>query len=369
MDEPTLHEQLYAARRQAAVGRLAGVLAHDFNNLLTAVLGYCEMLLGDMAEGHPWRPDVQEVFASGQRAALLTKQMLAFNRHVDTLPQLLSWGRLTDELRPLLASLCGEVRLEISVQEGAPDVEVLLDRGEASHMLFTLAWLARVAGRQDGVCRLEVAGPQAKTAGEPGAWQDVRFSLPGPPRSAGGDISRAFEEALQDLRRVVARSGGALALSHDGAGPWSGAIGFPVEGGVAPPRVATAVVPAGALRILVAEDEDALRQVVRRMLEQGGHTVVDAASGEAALALLDRSGEGIDLLVSDVMMPGMSGLDLAEKVTARLPQARVLYMSGYADAMLQVHRTATPAAAFLPKPFTRVQLLSAVAALLGAPPP
>jgi CheY-like chemotaxis protein len=366
VDEPTLHEQLYAARRQAAVGRLAGGLAHDFNNLLTAVLGYSEMLLGDMEDDHPWRADVQEVFASGQRAARLTKQLLAFNRHVETLPQLMSWARLIDEIRPLLASLCGEVRLEISVQDDAAGVEVLLDRGDASHMLFTLAWLARIAGGHSGVCRLTVGGPHARGTGAPTSWQHLSFSLP-PAPSPDESEAAAFDEAFRDLHRVVARAGGELVVSHEGAGAWSGAIGFPVEGGAVPESAPSAVVPVAGLRVLVAEDEEALRQVVRRMLELSGHMVTDAASGEAALAALERSDQGIDLLVSDVMMPGMSGVELAEKVAARLPQVRVLYISGYADAMSLVRRTGTPAAAFLAKPFTRFQLQAAVTALFEGP--
>ena len=357
--EAALLEQLYAARRTAAVGRLAGVLAHDFNNLLTAILGYCEMLLGDVGPEEPAHADLQEIFRSGQRAALLTKQLLAFNRHVQSLPQLLSWARLIEDLRPLLASLCGEVGLDVVVQPGGEGVEVMLDRGDASHVLFTLAWLARLTGGHSGALQLEVTGALAASSGTAPS-QELRFSLP--EGTAAGDTVGAIDEALRDLQDVVARSGGRLSTPAPLGAARRGTIGYPVEGALAPSGDGVATVER-PLRVLVADDEAALRQVIRRMLEQSGHSVIDAASGKEALALLPVEAQGPDLLVADVMMPDMTGIELAERLVATHPAVRVLYISGYADAMSLVRRSATKKAAFLAKPFTRAQLVGAISGL------
>ena len=358
--EAALREQLSAARRTAAVGRLAGVLAHDFNNLLTAILGYCEMLLGDIGPEEPAHADLQEIFRSGQRAALLTKQLLAFNRHVQSLPQLLSWARLIEDLRPLLASLCGEVGLDVVVQPGAERVEVMLDRGEASHVLFTLAWLARLTGGHSGALRLEVTGALAGSGGT-APNQELRFSLP--ESTVAEDAVGAVDEALRDLRDVVARCGGRLSTPAPFGAARRGTIGYPVEEAPAPSGddVAAGERP---LRVLVADDEAALRQVIRRMLEQSGHSVIDAASGEEALRLAAGGEEGLDLLVADVMMPDITGIQLAERLVAKRPGLRVLYISGYADAMSLVRRSATKKAAFLAKPFTRAQLVGAIGGLM-----
>ena len=364
-DVDPLIEELFAARRQALVGKLAGVLAHDFNNVLTAVLGYTEMLLGDAEEDHPWRADLQEVYSSGQRAAQLTRRLLAFNRLVVVSPQLLSWAQLLDELAPMLRPVLGEqIRFDVRVAPEAATSEVVLDKGQASEVVFTAAWLARSTFPGNGVCQVTVGAPSAGGTGKaPGAAarQDIRIDAyldPGTTFTA--EASDAIASSLRHLAGVVERGGGVFSSSAS-ADSWSITASYPLEAAAArAPEPAAPSVQASGRLVLVAEDEELLRQVVRRMLERSGFVVVEGASGEEALAAMEAAGRPPDVVVTDVVMPGMSGVDMAERVVARHPGVRVLYISGYTDAASVGLPTDRFRASFLPKPFTREQLLRAI---------
>ena len=400
-DITALREELFAARRQALVGRLAGALAHDFNNVLTAVIGYSEMLLADAEPGHPWRADLEEIFVSGQRAAQLTRRLLAFNRRAGSSPQLLSWTRLVEEMEPLLRPLVGE-RVELSVEsDRAGDLEVLLDKGEASEILFTLTWLARTFAPSGGACRLVVSGPRpiaeeaagagagaaqgagpravapgagaksapdagAEASQRPHASQEVRCGVltSGEPGLAE-DSAPALDSGLRHVEAIVRRAGGAFSCER-APGAWSVCLSFPVESGletgIAPVTQAGRSSP---MTVLLAEDAEQLRHVVRRMLERSGISVIGAASGEDALAQLEQGVPRVDLLITDVVMPGMSGQDLAGRVAALVPDVRVLYLSGYTDAASIDLRGPGVRSGFLAKPFTREQLLGAIGGLMG----
>jgi two-component system cell cycle sensor histidine kinase/response regulator CckA len=384
-DITTLREELFAARRQALVGRLAGALAHDFNNLLTAVIGYSEMLLADAGPGHPWRADLEEIFVSGQRAAQLTRRLLAFNRQVGPSPQLLSWSRLIEEMEPLLRPLVGE-RIELSLESdrAGPDLEVLLDKGEASEILFTLAWLARTCAASGGAFRLGVSGPRAvaeaaagagaraaqgagaEAAQGPHASQEVRCGvLSSNEAGFAEDAASALDSGLRHVETIVGRAGGTFSCERT-PGAWTVTFSFPVESGLEA-GIAPVTQPrrSSPLTVLLAEDEELLRHVVRRMLERSGITVIDAASGEDALARLQHGVPQVDLLVTDVVLSGMSGQDLARRVAALAPDVRVLYVSGYTDASTIDLRGPGVRSGFLAKPFTREQLLGAIDGLMG----
>lgn len=361
-----LRQELSAAKRQALVGRLAGALAHDFNNVLTAVLGFAEMLLSDAEADHPWRADLQEIFASGQRAALLTRRLLAFNRQAGASPQLLSLNGLVAELEPLLRALIGEaVALDLECDPKDADIEVMVDKGVASEVLFTLGWVARTAVAR-GRCRLGVTGVVLPKDGDSRrGLQEIRFELSS---DAGAMAAGAEEEvagALRQLERVVAQAEGAFSTERTPASIRVVAA-FPVEAGapVVSPATSTSGRPSG-IRAVLAEDEELLRQVVSRMLERSGITVVQTANGEEALGQFERPVSSFDLLVTDIVMPGMNGIELAERVLARHPGTRVLYVSGYIDAASIDLAKPGVRATFLPKPFTRDQLLAAVNGLFA----
>jgi CheY-like chemotaxis protein len=354
------------------VGRLAGALAHDFNNILTAVLGYSEMLLSEVDGDHPWRADLEEILTAGQRAARLTRQLLLFNRQAGRLPQLLSWSRLIEEAEPLLARVAGErVRLEVHCDASADALEAIVDKGEASELIFQLAWLARaVAG--GGLCRIEVI--RAPGAEPDEARAELRWTFfPAGPLAADAEPDVASEEhraraaTLAEIAELVALSGGACRVTDSGTGRgWSVACSWalaalPQAAGAPAPQV-----PSGSGRtVLLVDDEDLLRQVVRRMLEWQGIAVIEASTGDEALAALERDTAPIDLLVTDVVMPGMSGPELARQVTSRRPGVRVLYVSGYTDGATLDLQDARLRSAFLAKPFSHEELIGAIDGLMA----
>ncbi|MCU0255811.1 MAG: response regulator [Vicinamibacterales bacterium] len=342
-----------AERRLATVGQLAGAIAHDFNNQLTAILGYAGLLLDELPADDPHREDIEEIQRSGERAARLTRQLLAFRRNADVPPQLLSWPALLDELQPLLAAAAGQrVAFEVAVG-GDPVPEVTLQKADASHVMFALALLARDGMPGGGRCRLEVrseAGDLLVSATlEPGTG-GAHDGLPG--------------GALADLEHLARVSGGRLARSGD----WPARARFDIR--YHGPRVAAEAVrvaplaPSGVV-VLLAEDEPALRQVIRRMLERDHLAVVDAETGEAALELLHAPGTAFDVLVTDLVMPGASGVDLARRIVVEHPGLVVLFVSGYVDVATLDLGTFTTPVGFLAKPFTREQMLSAIGDLLA----
>jgi CheY-like chemotaxis protein len=376
-----LRDELLVAKRQALVGQVAAAVAHDFNNALTAVLGYAEMLLGDAEPGHPWRADLEEIHKSGQRAAHLARRLLAFNRQADPLPQPLSLARLLDELEPVLRPLLGEgVQWSVTYDPEAAGVEVLVDKGLACELIFTLGWLARSCAAPGGSCRVWLSGarpgpgltlnaattPEPRAAPEPSLRQVVRCTVDSVTDSGfSAEASATLESGVRHLGALVGRAGGTLDTTGTPAS-WQADMVFAVESA---PAVEPAPPTAGArppgLTVLLVEDEDLLRDVVGRMLERSGITVLEAGTGEEALEVLERGTPQPDLLITDIVMPGVSGTDLAARVQERQPSVRVLFISGYLDAPATGLSRAGERSLFLPKPFTRDQLLDAIDRLMG----
>ncbi len=364
-----------AERRLVTVGQLAGAIAHDFNNLLTAILGYAELLLDDLPGDDPRRADVVEIQRSGERAARLTRQLLAFKRNADAPAQLLSWPSLLDEFQSLLQAAAGDrVRVEVVATRVR---EVSLQKADASHVAFALALLARDGMPSGGRCVLE---PR-----ETGPDQVVVLATLEP--EAGPGVCDLPADRLADLEWLVTACGGTLEVTSEWPARARFAITYGVQAGTAEEEVAVAGPGAAPRRgpgggggggpaaappprgshavVLLAEDEASLRQVVRRMLERHGLTVVDAPNGAAALSLFRAPGAAFDLLITDIVMPGTSGVALARAVAAEHPGLAVLLVSGFVDtATLDLEALGTPWA-FLPKPFTREQLIDAVQALLA----
>ncbi|OLB12251.1 MAG: hypothetical protein AUH07_08265 [Gemmatimonadetes bacterium 13_2_20CM_70_9] len=355
-DLKRLEDQLRQAQKMEAVGRLAGGVAHDFNNLLTAILGSVELLLRELEPASPLRQDAAEIKKAGERAAALTRQLLAYSRRQVLNPEVLDLNRVVADMDRMLRRLIGEdVDL---VTRPAPDLDaVRADRGQIEQVLVNLVLNARDAMPQGGKLTIETAnvelGPgyvEAHEGARAGAYALLAVSDTGSGMDAGTGLG------LATVYGIVKQSEGYItAYSEPGHGttfkiylPRTAAPGAAPPAPPAPPCKATA---RGSETILVVEDEEAVRSLSRRALEASGYTVLAAADGPDAVRLLERYGGPIHLVLTDVIMPGMNGRELAERLVQRRPGLRVLYMSGYpGDAI--VHRGALePGTAFLQKPF------------------
>jgi two-component system cell cycle sensor histidine kinase/response regulator CckA len=380
-------KQLRQAQKMEAIGRLAGGIAHDFNNLLTAILGYSELLLAEVREGNPIRRDILEIKQAGDRAAALTRQLLAFSRQQVLEPQILDLNAVVANMQHLLRRLIGEDVDLITYPESRLG-RIKADPGQLEQVVMNLALNARDAmpagGRLTiGTANVELAGDDALAAGAPpGSYVRLSVSDTGTGMDAETQ-SRAFEPffttkdaskgtglGLATVYGIVQQSHGFLLLTSEVGRGTTFRIYFPAVDApsTAEPRPAplAPVHESGVETILIAEDETAIRNILRTVLRRAGYRLIEAANGDEALESLREHGGCIDLLISDVVMPGLSGPDLAERVRAVQPNVRVLYLSGYSDVPID-DRLATEATAFLPKPFTPAALTEKVRQVLNMP--
>jgi two-component system cell cycle sensor histidine kinase/response regulator CckA len=384
-----LEEQLVQSQKMEAVGRLAGGIAHDFNNLLTMILGYSDLALGQLPPDSPICAEIQEIKKAGERAAALTHQLLAFSRKQIVEPRVLSLNELVTDLSKMLSRLIGEdVELVTALDPTLHNVRA--DLSQIEQVLMNLAVNARDAMPDGGRLVIETRNVDSY---EPFSSDPVKP----PPRpyvllavsdsGAGMDAetqSHVFEPffttkepgkgtglGLATVYGIVKQSGGDIWVKSE---PGKGAR-FEVylprvdERAV---RVDPAAAPAGPARgsetILVAEDEEAVRHLARRILEAGGYTVLAAAHPAQALEIAGAHSGSIDLLVTDVIMPGMSGPRLSERLSALRPGIKVLFISGYADAEIAERGVLHAETALLQKPFTPEALLRRVRDVLEAAP-
>ena len=372
-----LEEQLRHAQKMEAVGQLAGGVAHDFNNLLTAILSCARMIENELPDGHAARQDAAEIVKAGERAAALTRQLLAFSRRQRLAPQAIALADVVRDVEKLLKRLLGEaVALEVVTDARGG---VWADPGQLEQVIVNLAVNARDAMPRGG--RLTI------TVSELGAADRAGVSDPGLPagplsvlsvRDAGEGMdaetqSHIFEPffttkgpgkgtglGLPTVYGIVTQSGGAIRVrSSPGAGAefviYLPRHAGPLADAPAPQRLRAS---GGRETILLVEDDDAVRAIARRALQQGGYTVLDAAGPGTAMALAQGHPRPIDLLLTDVLLPEENGLSLSRRVAAVRPGLRVAFMSGYTgDALGAEFPTTVP---FLPKPFTPIALLVTV---------
>ncbi len=375
-----LNERYQQAQRLESVGRLAGGVAHDFNNLLTVILCCAESIDDDIARGAAADlDDVRQIRAAGERARDLTRQLLAFARKQVTAPVALDLNEALQRTQRMLSRLLGEdVALRAELQ---PDLwPVYCDPGQVEQVIMNLAVNARDAMPRGGVLTLAT-----RNASEPEGDRDV----PDPDvgdwvqlvvRDTGTGMSAAVREhlfepffttkeqgkgtglGLATVYGIVKQSGGHIHVeSEEGRGA-TFILCFPrLVREVAPAsQRAPAAARGGTETILVAEDEVAVRTVIARVLHAAGYTVVLAASGDEALALVERAATPIDLVLTDVVMPGLDGLALADAVARVRPNLPVVFMSGYADEALDEREVRARSVTILPKPFTPALLLERV---------
>jgi PAS domain S-box-containing protein len=373
-ERDALAERLRQAQKLEAIGRLAGGVAHDFNNLLTVIMGCTSALKESLAAGDaPALDDVEQIDEASQRARDLTRQLLAFARRQPVAPVALDLNQVVRGSAKLLRQLVTEVvRLEVTL---APDLgPVRADVSQLEQVLLNLAVNARDAMPEGGTLAIatdNVGGDQVRLRVRDtgvGMTPDVRGRLFEPFFTTKG-VGMGTGLGLATVHGIVSQAGGHIEVeSAPGAGTTM-QLFFPRAPGLAatpqpPPRPTSR---GGTERVLLVEDEPEVRAAAARALQSAGYRVLQAASGREALRVLGHEPRPVDLLVTDVVMPGMSGPVLAEQVRASGGAARVLFMSGYAEGLGGAERVLEPGVELLPKPFTPAGLLQRVRALLDAP--
>ncbi|MDF1504003.1 PAS domain S-box protein [Roseisolibacter sp. H3M3-2] len=389
-----LAEQLRQAQKMEAVGRLAGGVAHDFNNLLTAISGNADFVLAELAPDTQARADVEEIRRAAERASGLTRQLLAFSRKQVLRPRVVELNDVVEGMERLLRRVIGEdVRL-VTRCEAAPS-RVFADPGQLEQVLMNLVLNARDAMPEGGTIRVATASVDVSalpvTAVRPGTAADGAVLLVVADDGAGMDAdtqARAFEPffttkpegkgtglGLATVHGIVEQSGGAVWLDSAVGGGTTVSVALPAyaeapvdaDGASARPRGARGAVPLGT--VLLVEDEPAVRTLAERMLEKAGYRVVTAANGREGLARwVEERGRlgGVDIIVSDVVMPDAGGRQLVQRVREERPDVPVLFVSGYVEGGLAASDMGGRTA-FLEKPFRQDDLLARVRELLRRP--
>ncbi|MBI5342693.1 MAG: PAS domain S-box protein [Deltaproteobacteria bacterium] len=384
-DERKMEEQFRQSQKMEAVGKLAGGIAHDFNNLLTAITGYSELALNRMADEDPLRGHIQEIRGVARRAAALTRQLLAFSRRQILQPKVLDLNTVVTDIDQMLRRLIGEdINLLTFLESDLWRVKA--DPGQISQVLMNLAVNARDAMPSGGKLTIETSNvdiDEAYTRGHatmrPGAHVMIAMSDTGVGMNQE-TLSRIFEPffttkemgkgtglGLSTVYGIVKQSGGHIWVYSEPGRGTTFKIYLPrVEEAAEAPEPApdrTGRIE-GSETVLLVEDEEAVRMLVREILERYGYTVLAASNGEEALLASDRHEGKIHLMLCDVVMPGMSGVQLSRKIASSRPEMKVLYMSGYTDNAIVHHGVLDPGTAFIEKPFSPDSLARKVRAVL-----
>ncbi|MDQ3222335.1 MAG: response regulator, partial [Gemmatimonadota bacterium] len=365
-------EEARGAEKMEAIGRLAGGIAHDFNNLLTGILSYSDLIMQELRPADPIRADVEQIRDAGQRAASLTRQLLAFSRRQLLQPRVLSLNGHVAELEPMLGRLAGPgVTLETELQPSLGSV--LVDPARLEQVLVNLVVNAREAMPDGGRLRISTTDWRPEPApGQPergvpavgyvSIWvSDTGIGMDAPTQA------RIFEPFFTTKRAasgtglglstaygIVEQSGGKITVdSAPGQGATFG-IHLPVYAGPEPATSGTErrPLPGGKETLLLVEDEAPVRESIRRLLEWHGYSVIEAQNGADALRLYDGNPTAVDLVLTDLTMPGMGGYELVEQLHTRHPELRVLFMSGYAERAMTSNGAVPTGTGYVEKPFS-----------------
>jgi PAS domain S-box-containing protein len=387
-DSRLLEEQLRQAQKMEAVGRLAGGVAHDFNNLLTAITGHVEFLLDDLDQDDPRRTDAYEIREGADRARRLTRQLLAFSRQQVLNPRRVDLSDVVASFEGLLRRLIGE-DIDLRVIRHEPCL-VRVDPSQLEQVVLNLAVNARDAMPDGGALTLETGCSDLSDPGEagfppglrPGQYATLHVTDSG--SGMDGDTrARIFEPffttkpagkgtglGLSTVYGIISQSGGHIEVDSEPGDGTTFSIYLPLVDGepdpIARPTPAARIASpeSGTKVVLLVEDEDAVRALAKRVLERSSYRVLSAGDGNAALRMVDNHGIP-DLLLTDMVMPGMGGRELAQQLHERAPDLPVIFMSGYSEDMLGSARSH---ANFLEKPFTPNDLTDALRSALEPEP-
>ena len=381
-------EGLRQAQKMEAVGQLAGGIAHDFNNMMTAVIGYSELVLARLEDAHPLRHEVEEIKRAGERASAMTHQLLAFSRKQVLQPRVFDLNTVVAEVDGLLQRLIGENVELVSVLDPALE-PIEADPGELEQVIMNLAINARDAMPTGGKLTIETANVELDEDYashhfdvEPGPYVLLAVSDTGVGMEAE-TMRHIFEPffttkeegkgtglGLATVFGIVKQSGGDIHVYSEPSRGTTFKIYLsrtqaPVDR--IEPVVVSTKPPRGSETILLVEDEELVRSLERKVLEASGYTVLEAHNVSHALELAQSHHGIIDLLLTDVVMPQLSGRELAERLTVRRPEMKILYASGYAADAITRHGVLEPGIAFLPKPLTPTSLARKVREVLDTP--
>jgi signal transduction histidine kinase/CheY-like chemotaxis protein len=370
--ETQLQAQLAQAQKLESIGRLAGGIAHDFNNLLTVINGYSDLALARLYAGDPLRPQLEQIRRAGERAAVLTQQLLGFSRKQHIQPRAVNLNAIVSEARTMLQPLVGElIRVNTVLQPGLS--QVMADPGQIDQILMNLAANARDAMPGGGTLTI---GTHDVTLERPvrnadeeiplGRYAVLTVSDTGTgmsletqrhmfePFFTTKEQGKGTGLGLATVYGIVKQNGGWIAVQSEDAKGTAFQIYFPsiAEASAvgAPPE--SPAVADGSERILVVEDQEDVRSFAVEVLKSRGYTVLASENGEAALKLVASSSTPIHLLLSDVILPGMNGKDLADRLKAIRPEMEVLFTSGYTRDVIAQHGILEPGIAYIAKPFT-----------------
>ena len=384
----SLERQFVQAQKMQAVGQLAGGVAHDFNNLLTAIIGFCDLLLVRHGPGDQSFSDIMQIKQNANRAANLVRQLLAFSRQQTMRPKVLVVTDVLADLSNLLRRLIGET-IELKMIHGRDLGPVKVDQGQLEQVIINLAVNARDAMPDGGTLtiRTKSVGPDDRLVQHYSVMPAGHYVLIEVTDTGEGiapeNLNKIFEPffttksvgkgtglGLSTVYGIIKQTGGFIFVE---SAPGEGAtfrVYLPVHAEAASEEKAAAAPQAtdltGRGTILLVEDEDAVRMFAARALTNKGYRVLEAGSGEEALALVRENAAEIDLLISDVVMPNMDGQTLVAEAKRIRPDLRVIFISGYAeDVFKRGGGELTGDAAFLPKPFSLKQLAESVKAALG----
>jgi PAS domain S-box-containing protein len=383
-DRHTLEAQFRQAQKMDAVGQLAGGIAHDFNNLLTVIIGFSELILDNPTIDQAGRRDLDQIAHSARLAAVLTSQLLAFSRRQTLEPRILDLNAVIAGMEGLLGRLIGE-QVELVTQLAPGLGRVSADQSQIEQVVMNLAVNARDAMPGGGIVRIETGNVDLDdvfVAAHPGASRGSHVTIAVIDSGVGIDRAmkaRLFEPfyttkeqgkgtglGLATVYGVVKQSKGYIGVESEVGRGSTFTVYLPgVAQSVSRPVKESASVPlTGTERILLVEDQDEVRRIACEALTRHGYMVLEASSGDQALALIEQHAGSIQLVLTDVVMPGMDGRELGRRIGLHHQDVRILYMSGYADAVVGEDGVLVPGLAFLRKPFTPKRLLQKVREVL-----
>jgi two-component system cell cycle sensor histidine kinase/response regulator CckA len=383
-----MEEQLPQSQRMEALGRLAAGVAHDFNNMLTVIAGCSDFLLQHLTGQEELRRDVEEIQQAAEQATSLTRQLLAFGCKQMLKPQVLDLNSVVAGMDKVLLGMIGEdIHLVTILEPRLGNVKA--DPGQIGQMIVNLAVNAQESMPQGGRLVIETANFQADDAAgkqldiPPGPYSVLIISDTGPgitpeaqakifePFYTTKDSSEGTGLGLSAVYGIVTQSGGHIRLSSTIGEGTTFKIYLPQ---LTAPQLDTGLSQSrrvslqGSETILLVEDEDLVREVTRRILERYGYTLLLARDGPEALRLMETYSGPLDLLLTDVIMPGMSGRELSERLASRHRHIKVLYISGYTENIIGEPGAMNPGIAFLQKPFKHFELALKVREVLDPQP-
>jgi len=384
-EKEKLQAQLQQATKMEAVGRLAGGVAHDFNNLLTVITGYSELLLQKVEKESPMHREVKEIKRAGERAASLTQQLLAFSRKQIIEPRVVRLDLLVAEMHAMLPRLIGE-DIALQVTTGKDLGSVKIDPGQFQQILMNLAVNARDAMPDGGKIVIETSNvdldegycalhPYVK----PGRFVMLAVSDTG--QGMSEEVKAHIFEPFFTTKEQGKGTGLGLAMTYGAVKQSGGSVEVYSEAGIGTtfkiylPRVEGEASPSvkddrpedmrgGSETVLLVEDEDIVRNLCVRILERLGYKVLQARNGAEAIVLAQGYGDRIDLLLTDVVMPGMNGAELARQLVLHHPEGKVLFTSGYTDDAIVRHGILKEGVSFIGKPYTPSALAKKVRGVL-----